>query len=412
MDESMSEIPLQRLLAVSAPFGELRQASGDEDARTILLALNDHETGGDDPDLILYGQDRKTAIDLEAAWYRIELEKLTGETGTAEAEPVVSSFPNSETRDLAKGGGGSSGSGSRGKNMFRGATTPLPHTVEVSDEETLLGLIKSREDEVAIRKDVMNLVGSKGTRDIDKQQPFHKSLEELAMIKTALKERRLEKWWFGFYSLYQRTFKWDEWNQDQLYLKLKGLRKISLTGGITPPEAQLAINRLSFLEYKGFNFSEEQGQLIEKLSKQAESLGSSEHNKEFQLTSEDEEVIKNMAWARVVGKIVEEITMKMNYFKPMAASGNEDARTILLALDAMHLIMGYDTARWSSETTRLLQNIKTMKTGGDNPNLILDNRDLKAINDLEVAWRRIKLEKPREQTAAAADSVPTSQAVE
>ncbi|KAI7947837.1 hypothetical protein MJO28_009745 [Puccinia striiformis f. sp. tritici] len=52
----------------------------------------------------------------------------------------------------------------------------------------------------------------------------------------------------------------------------------------------------------------------------------------------------------------------------MAASGNENACEILLALGAMELIMSCDAAQWYH-----------INTGGNNPKLILDNQDRKTI---------------------------------
>ncbi|KAI9611634.1 hypothetical protein H4Q26_008589 [Puccinia striiformis f. sp. tritici PST-130] len=46
----------------------------------------------------------------------------------------------------------------------------------------------------------------------------------------------------------------EQGNRDRLYLQFKALKQLDLEGVMNSQEAQQAINRLSFLEYKGFDF--------------------------------------------------------------------------------------------------------------------------------------------------------------
>lgn len=312
------------------------------------------------------------------------------------------SFPDPQTRALGGGGGGLlSASCSRGGDPFREAATSLMHSsgwtyknVKTSDEETLLRLVRRQDEMVSKDKERLNQYGYKGlVRSREGGYPFL-SLETIASRETAFTELRSEGRWAS--DLHPNN---GPWRRDPLYLKLKKLRQISLSGGINPSEAQLAINRLSILEYKGFELSEQEAQLIENLSNQAESVDPHGHIQEFKLRKADKELIENIAWERVVGRIVEEITMKRNDLEPMAYE-HEDVWEILQALDNMQLIMSYDTARWSPETTRLLENIKAIKTDGDNTDLILEDHDRKTIVDLKEARRRINFEKRLEATGA------------
>ncbi|KAI9622430.1 hypothetical protein H4Q26_015109 [Puccinia striiformis f. sp. tritici PST-130] len=259
------------------------------------------------------------------------------------------SFPDPQTRAL--GGGGEQ------RWTYK--------NVKTSDEETLLRLVRRQDEMVSKDKEWLNQYGYKGlVRSREGGYPFL-SLETIASRETAFTELRSEGRWAS--DLHPNN---GPWRRDPLYLKLKKLRQISLSGGINPSEAQLAINRLSILEYK-----------------------------EFKLRKADKELIENIAWERVVGRIVEEITMKRNDLEPMAYE-HEDVWEILQALDNMQLIMSYDTARWSPETTRLLENIKAIKTDGDNTDLILEDHDRKTIVDLKEARRRINFEKRLEATGA------------
>ncbi|KAH9440804.1 hypothetical protein Pst134EA_017397 [Puccinia striiformis f. sp. tritici] len=247
----------------------------------------------------------------------------------------------------------------------------------------------------------MDITGCKRTKELYQRPPDTSSLEERAVIKAALKEHQLEKRWFHFSSLYRMIFQRRQWKQDQLYLKLRNLKEISSSGGINPPEAQLAIDRLSILEYKGFDFSAKEGQLIENLSKQAKSKSPRGEDMHFELIKEDRELINHIAWERVLRRKVEEIARKMKDFRRLEDSGNEDAGKIVRALRHMERIMSYDKARWSPETTRLLETIKAMKTDGDSPKLLLDTKDIKTVRDLEKTWARMKLDKFFDKAAAA-----------
>ncbi|KAI9615896.1 hypothetical protein H4Q26_011147 [Puccinia striiformis f. sp. tritici PST-130] len=73
--------------------------------------------------------------------------------------------------------------------------------------------------------------------------------------------------------------------------------------------------------------------------------------------------------------------------------------------------MSYDTARWSSETSRLLENINNLETGGDNLKLILDEKDRKTMENLKLTRLRIYHEISPKKTPPAVDSA-NSQATE
>ncbi|KAH9445187.1 hypothetical protein Pst134EA_031718 [Puccinia striiformis f. sp. tritici] len=276
--------------------------------------------------------------------------------------------------------------------------------VKFTNEGTLFNLIKTKDETVSEYKSGINYYGYGEFVSLIEERYSPLSLERIAQLETAYREYRLEKLWYLPLRLYRRIFKSDQWKKDQLYLKLKKLRKIiSSVGVINPPESQLAIERLSILEYKGFDFSKQQGQLIEKLSKQAESMGPLRYNRPFLLDAKDEALIDKIAWEEVVHDKIGEITSKMDVFKQIAGTQNGDAWDILEALKDMQLIMSYDTARWSPGTSRLLENINNLETGGDNLKLILDKKDRKTMENLELTRFRIYHEISPKKTLAAAD---------
>ncbi|KAH9468124.1 hypothetical protein Pst134EA_011745 [Puccinia striiformis f. sp. tritici] len=179
-------------------------------------------------------------------------------------------------------------------------------------------------------------------------------------------------------------FKNSQWKQDQLSLKLKHLKEIRPIERVKPLEAQLAIKRLSILEFKGFDFSKEEGQLIEELSKQAKyAKGSSQDDIRFKLSTEELNLIENIAWERVVERKLEEIRPKIEVFRKIAKAGNDEvADEISLALADMESIIRSDKAQWSPQMTRLLKTIKNLKTDGDKPHLKLSKKDRKAIQEM------------------------------
>ncbi|KNF03121.1 hypothetical protein PSTG_03706 [Puccinia striiformis f. sp. tritici PST-78] len=300
-------------------------------------------------------------------------------TGTGKG--VESVVHDSSVVDLSLAGGGKdfSRSGLKGEDL---ATAPTPNDAKVSDEETLLGHIEVRQQKVIkAKKDMQDSYGSQVEHysygDLD-------ALESLAIIKTALKERRWEEGRFSFSNIYRMIFKNSQWKQDQLSLKLKHLKEIRPIERVKPLEAQLAIKRLSILEFKGFDFSKEEGQLIEELSKQAKyAKGSSQDDIRFKLSTEELNLIENIAWERVVERKLEEIRPKIEVFRKIAKAGNDEvADEISLALANMESIIHSDKAQWSPQMTRLLKTIKNMKTDGDKPHLKLSEKDRKAIQEM------------------------------
>ncbi|KAI7950351.1 hypothetical protein MJO29_009025 [Puccinia striiformis f. sp. tritici] len=284
--------------------------------------------------------------------------------------------------------------------------------VKFTNEGTLFSLIKTKDETVSEYKENIDKYGYEEFVSLLEERHSPLSLGRTAQLETAYREHRLEKLWYLPLRLYRMIFKQDQWKQDQLYLKLKKLRKISWSvGGVIPLDAQLAIERLSILEYKGFDFSERQVQLLENLSKQAESMGPL-YNRYFKLDAKDIELIEKIEWQKVIHDKVGEITLKMDIFKRIADTQNyEDARDIFEALKDMRLIMSYDTARWSSETSRLLENINNLETGGDNLKLILDEKDRKTMENLKLTRLRIYHEISPKKTPPAVDSA-NSQATE
>ncbi|KNF03867.1 hypothetical protein PSTG_02957 [Puccinia striiformis f. sp. tritici PST-78] len=284
--------------------------------------------------------------------------------------------------------------------------------VKFTNEGTLFSLIKTKDETVSEYKENIDKYGYEEFVSLLEERHSPLSLGRIAQLETAYREHRLEKLWYLPLRLYRMIFKQDQWKQDQLYLKLKKLRKISWSvGGVIPLDAQLAIERLSILEYKGFDFSERQVQLIENLSKQAGSMGPL-YNRYFELEAKDIALIEKIEWEKVIHDKVGEITLKMDIFKKIADTQNyEDARDIFEALKDMRLIMSYDTARWSSETSRLLENINNLETGGDNLKLILDEKDRKTMENLKLTRLRIYHEISPKKTPPAVDSA-NSQATE
>ncbi|KAI9622429.1 hypothetical protein H4Q26_015108 [Puccinia striiformis f. sp. tritici PST-130] len=272
------------------------------------------------------------------------------EAGSVVHDAHGSSFSNSQTRDLGRGGGDLNGSGSRGDNQFDDAATslmyssgPIFNDLVPSDENTLLRLATKKMRRSAVIKNCQNSIVA---------------LEDVQ-------------------------------DRDALHLKWKNLKRISSSERINPPEARLAINRFMLIEYKGLAFSKAQSQFIEKLANQAEVMGSSEHGKKFTLIQEDKNFIEEIAWNQVAGDQLGEITWRMNALKPIAARGHEDARKIFRGLYDMRLIMIHDTERWSPAMTRLLKSIGNMPIDEDHPHLVLDNENWKTILDLEEVRHRI-----------------------
>ncbi|KAH9451178.1 hypothetical protein MJO28_009287 [Puccinia striiformis f. sp. tritici] len=331
-------------------------------------------------------------------------------------------FANSATRDLVGGGGELSRSGPRGENPLRDATVPTTYNVKVSDEGYLLSLIEAREEEVLTAQLEMDIHGSQVLRDILEHPDKASSLEKLAAIEIALKERRSERLWASVSNRYPTIFKsnYQSKKQDQLAIKLKTLKEISPVERVKPPEARLAIRRLSILEYKGLEFSKEQAQLIENLSEQAQSMNkkssklsqlmySSADCIRFVLSDQDKVLINQIAWKDVVGHKFREITSEINYISKLTRLNpgkiDQDASYICQALRSMQLIMCYDTARWSPETSRLLENIKNMEIDeAGYPMLVLDEKNRKTISHLRSIGRRILYENQSTKTPAAANS--------
>ncbi|KAH9445188.1 hypothetical protein MJO28_009238 [Puccinia striiformis f. sp. tritici] len=284
--------------------------------------------------------------------------------------------------------------------------------VKFTNEGTLFNLIKTKDETVSEYKANIDKYGYEEFVSLLEERHSPLSLGRIAQLETAYREHRLEKLWYLPLRLYRMIFKQEQWKQDQLYLKLKKLRKISWSvGGVIPLDAQLAIERLSILEHKGFNFSERQVQLIENLSKQAGSMGPL-YNRYFELEAKDIALIEKIEWEKVIHDKIGEITLKMDIFKKIADTQNyEDARDIFEALKDMRLVMSYDTARWSSETSRLLENINNLETGGDNLKLILDEKDRKTMENLKLTRLRIYHEISPKKTPPAVDSA-NSQATE
>ncbi|KAI7954039.1 hypothetical protein MJO28_006586 [Puccinia striiformis f. sp. tritici] len=298
-----------------------------------------------------------------------------------------------DSRNLVGGGEGLGRSDAKGE-------------VKVSDEETLVGLMETRQNEVIKAKEDMK---RNGPRKAESKYADSNGLEKLAIIKTALKERRLEEGWFSFSNMYRMIFKNSQWKQDRLYLKLKNLRDFSPIERVEPLEAQWAIRRLSFLEYRGFDFSKEEGQLIEKLSKQVKQMVPSQEKIKFELSKEDKELIDNIAWERVVQRKIQEIGPKIEVFKRIAhaGDGNGYAHDINDVLKAMINIISADNAQWSPQMTRLLNKIKSLKTDGDQADLRLSGKNEKAMKEVFATNFRISLEpemKQIEMAAAAEDS--------
>ncbi|KAH9464913.1 hypothetical protein Pst134EB_004413 [Puccinia striiformis f. sp. tritici] len=339
-----------------------------------------------------------------------------------EAESVVhetsgANFVHSENQGLARLGLDFSGSGPKGEDQLREASASTTYDLKVSDEETLLRLVEARRKHVITQKQIMDPKGFKLNVDPDERPLPFGSLEQSAVTKTAIKELRLEKSRFSLPSIYQRISERGQWKQDQLSGKLRNLIEINSSVKIEPPEAQRAIERLSILEYKGLEFSEEEGQLIENLSEQAETMGSIPDNVRFTLSDVEKDLIEKLAWERVVKRKVEEITLKMEDLKQIAESNKEDselildqkefnARRISPALEDMKAILSHDSAQWSPEITSLLKNINSMKTDGDHPEVELPPRDLTTTSRLRGTAFRVWGEK---QLGRSAVGVQTGQ---
>ncbi|KAI7965568.1 hypothetical protein MJO29_001316 [Puccinia striiformis f. sp. tritici] len=340
-----------------------------------------------------------------------------------EAEPAA--------RDARSGGLGFGRSG-RSDEPFRGKSSPsttyssehMYKGVKVSDEDTLLGLVRRKDKMVTGYEDYIRRYGYDAVPNLRAQRP-PLSLEQMASAQKAYQEHRLEiKLSENLYSESNE----EKWNLDPIYLKFRDLKQLNSKGKINSQEAQQAINRLSFLEYKGFDFSKEQGQLIEKLSEQAHNpLGYVEQ--ELALTNEDRKLIEDIAWERVVAKKVDEITKNWQHFELMALAKSKkdarkimgvsdnreltdfellalstvisEARTILRALENMKLIMSHDTAQWSPEAQRLLETINKMETGGDSPHLEPDYKDLEIIRQLDQTAFWINWENRAQRIAQA-----------
>ncbi|KAH9450725.1 hypothetical protein Pst134EB_018247 [Puccinia striiformis f. sp. tritici] len=110
------------------------------------------------------------------------------EAGSVVHDAHGSSFSNSQTRDLGRGGGDLNGSGSRGDNQFDDAATslmyssgPIFNDLVPSDENTLLRLATKKDETVRGYKKLSKQYSGSGGRSGEKGY-HHVSPDRIAIL--------------------------------------------------------------------------------------------------------------------------------------------------------------------------------------------------------------------------------------
>jgi hypothetical protein len=223
------------------------------------------------------------------------------------------------------------------------------------DEDKLLERIRHQDSAVKEHRETINKHGvAEAGRLFQGMKKNFPPPEDVASWYAAQREHRLTRWWSGIVNLFRSVFKRKQWKQDKLYLELKTLR--SRMEEDTPEEVQKAINRLSIIEYKGFEFSGEEGRLIEKLSGQMK-------RKSFQLDEADHKLIKHIAWKKVVGRKVEEIDNLLKVYTEALSKSRFRKRFVIKfkeALENLRPMIVQDVTRWNPEYTKLTGRIKKL----------------------------------------------------
>ncbi|KAA1104501.1 hypothetical protein PGT21_025202 [Puccinia graminis f. sp. tritici] len=215
--------------------------------------------------------------------------------------------------------------------------------------------------------------------------------EEAASWNAAQREHRLTRWWSGIVNFWRSIFRRKQWKQDKLYLQLKTLR--SRIEEDTPKEVQKAINRLSILEYKGFEFSKEEVKLTNKLSGQMK-------RKSFQLDQADQQLINQIGWKKVVGRKVEEIDELLKVYTDAISKSRFRKRYVNKykeALENLRPMLVQDVTRWNPEYTKLTESIRKLKDGPDFPKNLaeLDPETEQRLALLDSEKRRIQKHYPQ-----------------
>ncbi|OAV85904.1 hypothetical protein PTTG_09782 [Puccinia triticina 1-1 BBBD Race 1] len=225
--------------------------------------------------------------------------------------------------------------------------------------------------------------------------------ETIASLKTAEREYRLERWWSGLYNFFRSIFKRGQWKKDKLYLNLKKLRTDMDAKNIEFPVAvEKAINRLSILEYKGFDFSAEEGRLIERLSKQAKSAQGTtadDSAKLFQLDEADKRLINEIGWKKVAETKVREIEGLLKVYRQAKLQNptNNQISKIEASLETLVPIITHDDTQWNPEYTTLLQTFTKLKDDSEFPSdLELDQKTEDRIAILGDERKRIQRYSP------------------
>ncbi|WAQ89801.1 hypothetical protein PtA15_11A492 [Puccinia triticina] len=271
------------------------------------------------------------------------------------------------------------------------------------NESSLLQRIRHKDEEVSALKKLFTKHGVALVIRYKYESASGKipNPETIASLKTAEQEYRLERWWSGLYNFFRSIFKRGQWKKDNLYLNLKKLRTDMDAKNIEfPVGVEKAINRLSILEYKGFDFSAEEGRLIERLSKQAKSAQGTtadDSAKLFQLNEADKRLINEIGWKKVAETKVREIEGLLKVYRQAKLQNptNNEISKIEASLETLVPIITHDDTQWHPEYTTLLQTFTKLKDDSEFPSdLELDQKTVDLIVTLGAERKRIQRYSP------------------
>ncbi|EFP87081.2 hypothetical protein PGT21_013376 [Puccinia graminis f. sp. tritici] len=176
--------------------------------------------------------------------------------------------------------------------------------------------------------------------------------ELLEDVKLAEQDFELKGWWFKLVNFFLYLFEREKWRKENISMKLSKLRRnFQNSKALSNDNEWTAINRLSILESRGFDFSDRQAQLIENMS-----AGNS------QLTSDDKSLITEISCQTVTQRQL----MRIESLKESYSATTEGEPThkmmvkIVEALDQLQENIRQGEV-WHKSEIELLSTMETLK---------------------------------------------------
>ncbi|PLW33376.1 hypothetical protein PCASD_13020 [Puccinia coronata f. sp. avenae] len=184
-------------------------------------------------------------------------------------------------------------------------------------------------------------------------------LNILESVEKQLKQRR---WWSRLVDFFHYILRTARWKRRQISLKLRKLRSnVRESRNVFSDEESAAINSLSFLDYKGFDFSDGEMSLIQKMAEDRSHL-----------TSADRQSITQISQLQVA-QIQQKLYTLKAYFSQVGREFPDGANlNILKAVQELEHQMKI-LKEWSGDQIKLFNTLKRIKEANEIPQCLDGN---------------------------------------